>query len=270
MGFQFFSKNGEVLPVSDAVVPVESVEFAYGFGVYETIRVKDGKPLYVQDHLQRLQISADILSLEHEYSTVNINAYIRAFITALNVPTFNLKILLIGAQKKEDAQLYLFGSNPYFPEKQWYRDGVSVSVAYFERAFPHAKSLNMLQSYMAYRDAKKQGCYDALLVNHEGNVTEGTRTNFFAIKGSVIYSPPSSEILLGVTRTHVLVVAKSCGFTVQERAIQLGSLSEFDGAFITSTSTKILPLRKIGDIEFESIAPRIADLIRAYDAFLSA
>lgn len=256
-----------MVPATDAKVSVNSIEFAYGFGVYETLRIKNKKALFAEDHLSRLQKSAEILRLEHDFMSEMIVEFIEDFIANTGDETYNLKMLLIGAAKREDAQLYIFGSNPFFPKDEWYTEGVKVTTAHFERAFPHAKSLNMLQSYLAYRDAKGTGAYDALLINNAGNITEGTRTNFFALKGRTIISPPESEILLGVTRTHVIEIAKQNGFDVIEKDIPLISLREYDGAFITSTSTRILPLKEIGDHSFSGIVSDISELIAAFDTF---
>ena len=67
MDFKYFSKNGELLPVEDAVVPLANIEYQYGFGVYETIRVVHGTPYFLKDHLERLQESARLIGLEHSF-----------------------------------------------------------------------------------------------------------------------------------------------------------------------------------------------------------
>src|SRR5262249_33182881 len=152
-----------------------------------------------------------------------------------------------------DATLYILCLNPLFPDKKMYRDGVACTTYPYERPFPHAKTLNMLQSYLAYRDAVKKGAYDALLINGRDEITEGTRSNFFCIKNKTIVSPPESEILLGVTRDHVLKVAAEKEFNVEERAIRKDDLAQFDGAFLTSTSSNILPIRAIDEFTFAEV-----------------
>lgn len=265
MEFQFFSKNGKVLPIAEATVSLLSIEYAYGFGVYETLRVKNKKPLFLNDHVERLMRSAEIIRLEHRLAAEDVKKYIAGLIEATGEDTYNIKILLMGASVPAEVDCYIFASAPFFPDKKLYRDGVEVMTADFERAYPQAKSLNMLQSYLAYREAKNKNCYDALLVNKEGNVTEGTRTNFLVVKGNTIYSPPEKDILLGVARKYVLQTAKENGFTVLERNIPKGSLREYDGAFLTGTSIKILPIRKAGDVEYEKIPDSIYRLMELFD-----
>src|SRR3989344_2588846 len=265
MEFNFFSKNGKILPIAEATVSLASIEYSYGFGVYETIRVNNKRPSFLEDHIERLLASAEIIKLEHILTYENIKKYIGEVITHTKEKTYNIKLVLIGAPKPEDAHFYIFASVPFFPDKKLYRDGVSVMTTQFERAYPQAKTLNMLQSYLAYREAKKKGCYDAILVNRDGNITEGTRTNFLTVKGNTIYSPLEKDILLGVMRKHVLLVAKENGFSIEERNIPKNSLREYDGAFLTSTSAKILPVRKIDDFEYEKIPESVYRLIGLFN-----
>src|SRR3989344_5668234 len=179
MAFKYFSHNGELKPESEAVVPLSNIEYSYGFGEYETIRVANKIPYFLLDHIERLGESARIIGLEHPFLGEAIEKHISGLIKKNEVETANLKMLLIGAQKSEDAQLFIMCLNPLFPDKKLYREGASFVTYEYERAFPHAKTLNMLQSYLAYRNAKENGAYDALLINREGRITEGTRTNFF-------------------------------------------------------------------------------------------
>lgn len=267
MSFAVFSKNGEVRPITEAHVSLSAIEYTYGYGVYETIRVRHREPLFIADHLVRLRISAQTLALEHTFSDEMIARSIRDLIGALTADTYNLKILLIGGTLPQDAGLYILASNPHFPDKALYRDGVHTIVRHFERAFPQAKSLNMLQSYMAYRDAKRAGAYEALLVNSHGNVTEGTRTNFFVLDKTTLISPPSEEILLGVTRKHVLTVASHLGLGYREEALPIESVHTYDAAFLTSTSTKIVPIKSIEARALKEIPEVLRNLMKAFDQF---
>ncbi|MEK7190513.1 MAG: aminotransferase class IV [Patescibacteria group bacterium] len=269
MNFLVFSKNGKILPIAEAQVPLLSIEYAYGFGVYETIRVKNDKPLFLSDHLERLELSAKIIKLEHPFVKKEMEKFVLDFVEKVKAGTFNLKILLIGAEKKENATLYIMGSNPLFVDKKSYQNGVKTITTEYERVYPQAKTLNMLASYLAYREAKEKNCYDALLLNKDGNITEGTRTNFFTIKGQTIYSPLEKNNLLGVTRKHILEVAKQNGFRIKEKNIPLTSLSEYDGAFLTGTSIKILPIKKVDDYEYGEIPDGLKKLMLAFDEYLN-
>jgi len=269
MTFNYFSKNGALLPIEEAAIPLASIEYSYGFGVYESIRVVSGQVYFIADHIERLIESAKIIGLEHSFTEIEIEASVHQLIAKNDVQTCNIKVLLIGAPNKEDAQLFIICLNPLFPDRKLYRDGAAVTSYKYERAFPHAKTLNMLQSYLAYREAKKLGAYDALLINREDYVTEGTRSNFFCIKDKTIYTPPEKDILLGVTRKALLKVAVDNGYKVLEKSIKVEDISEYDGAFISSTPSKIVPIKNIDGQDLRSIPEELKKLMGLFDDFLA-
>lgn len=268
MKLQYFSKNGRVLPISDAVVPYNSIEYAYGFGVYETLRVSKGVANFLNDHIERLLMSAKIIGLKHPFTESFVSSAIAGLITALDHDiTANLKVLLIGASDPKDAQLIILPLAPLFPEKKLYRYGIKTLTVNYERILPNAKTLNMLPSYLFYRDAKRKGCYDALLVNREGRITEGTRTNFFGIKGTTLFTAPSKDILEGVTRKHALAVARENGYTIDEHALTIPEAQKMDGAFLTGTSIGILPIKMIDEFSFPETPETLKTLMSHYESF---
>lgn len=268
MSFSHLSHNGTLLPVEQGVISVTDVEYAYGFGVYESIRVAHGCAYFLKEHIERLFTSAQMIFLEHPFSHNQVVQWTRDLMQQTTEEAYNIKMLLIGAPKTENAQLYIFCSQPFFVDRQLYKKGATVMSVHVERPFPNAKTLNMLPSYLAYRQAKQGGHYDALLVNTHGEITEGTRTNFFAIQGESIFTPPAEEVLQGVTRKHVIEVAQRHNMTVTERQISLQELASYDGAILTSTSSKILPLRQIDQVVFSSIPPVTLQLMEYFDAYM--
>ncbi len=268
MEFKYFSRNGSLKPITEATVSLANIEYAYGFGVYESIRVSRGVVQFPQEHIGRLMESARIIALTHTFSPASIEKSIAELIAHTEAESFNLKILLIGGKTAEDASLSILCFNPLFPDKKLYRDGVHTITYEYERAFPHAKTLNMLQSYLAFRSAKEAGAHDALLIDREGRILEGTRTNFFCINDKTMYTAPEDKILLGVTRKIVLKVAVQNGFNIVQKDIRPGDLKQYDGAFLTGTSIKILPIRSVDDFQFGEQPPALRELMEAFDEFL--
>lgn len=264
---KYFSRNGQLLPNDQAVVSLDDIAYAYGYGVYETIRVVHGVPYFVQDHIDRLMNSAAIIELEHPFDPPFVLKSIRELIKQGEIDTSNLKILLIGGRMREDAALYIQSHSPLFPDRKLYKTGVHTITQHYERLFPQAKTLNMLPSYLLYKKAIAAGAYDALLINHDECITEGTRTNFFALKGRTLVSPPEHEVLSGVMRKAVLQVARQNEFEIIEQPIPLASISGYDAAFITSTSTKIMPIHTIDDYTFGERLLALRDLMTAFDDF---
>lgn len=268
MTFPYFSHNGILKPVAEAVISVSNIAYAYGFGVYETIRVTKGIVYFRDDHIERLMHSAKLLGLEHPFTEEFVTKSIEDLIKKNKIETCNLKLLLIGGQTREDASLFMLCLNPLFPDRKLYKEGASVITVHAERVFPHAKSLNMLQSYLAYRKAKQAGAYDALLINRGEKLVEGTRTNLFGIIGKTLISPPEDEILLGVTRKAVLHVAAQAGYSLESKEMSLGDIFQYDGAFLTSTSSKIIPLQSIDGNALPPIPESLKELMRHFDQFL--
>lgn len=268
MIFNYFSKNGTILPIKQASIPLASIEYAYGFGAYETIRVLNGKPYFLANHIERLFTSARLIELDHPYTDSFVEKAITDLVSLLGESiTCNLKVLLIGAPTKDGAQLYILPLAPLFPDKKLYRDGVKAITAQYERLFPQAKTLNMLASYLHYRKAKRAGCYDALLTDHSGRILEGTRTNFFGISGYTLITAPDETVLAGVTRKAVLHTARANHFTIEFKALTLAEIQKLDGAFMTGTSIGILPIKTINEFSFPNISSELRMLMTRYDDF---
>ncbi len=269
MDWRYFSKNGEILPSVEASIPLSSIEYTYGFGVYESIRVTKGTVYFIDDHVERLMESAQAIDLEHPFDAAFVKKSILELVTKNEAETCNIKILLIGGATSEKANLFILCLNPFFPDRKFYKEGADVITAHFERVFPHAKTLNMLQSYLAYRKAKRAGAYDALLINRNGLIIEGTRTNFFCISGKTLYTPNEDDILLGVTRKAILKVAKDKGYTLEQKDISLIEISQYEGAFVTSTSSKIVPIKSIDGDTLPPVPQSLKELMNAFDEFLT-
>lgn len=268
MTFTHFSKNGELLPISEAVVSVRDLHFQYGFGVYEAMRVRNRIVYFVNMHVDRLIESAKVIGLEHQYTQEQIIDFIKQVCEKNNLESANIKMLLIGGKTKEESTLYIFPVLPLYPDRKLYKHGATVETVTYRRFLPNAKTLNMLPSYLFFTKSRKNGHYDALFLDDEKNILEGTRTNFFVIKDKTVITPPREFVLDGVIRQTLMATAKKNGFSIMEEKIPLASLGDYDGAFLTSTSTKLLPLIKIDDFSYSEISQNLKDLMKLYDTFL--
>lgn len=264
---QFFSINGEIKPLPQAQIPADRIETMYGFGVYETLKVRNGILYFVENHINRLLHSATCIDLKHPFTEKQIETDINALLNSLSEKSLNLKMLLMGSAEPEEATLYLFALAPFFPKRVWYREGVSVCSFVYERWMPQAKSLNMLPSYYYYTQARSEGHYDALLVDNKGNIREGTRTNFYVMKGKKIYSAPKEDVLEGVTMMTLERAIQGSSFSVSYKRIPYTSLSAYDAVFLSSTSTKIIPVSSI-DGQPIPISQDLFELIDLYNKAL--
>jgi len=261
--------NGKILPISDAFVSIDKIERMYGFGVYESLKVRNNILYFVEQHVDRLMHSAQCINLTHDFTPVVITSWIKEFGEKIAEPSTNIKMLLLGGETSKEAELLLFPLAPFFPKKEWYRDGVATFSFEYERWMPQSKSLNMLASYYYYNKSKKQGGYDALYVDHSGNIREGTRTNFYAMKGKKIISPPKQNVLEGVTMMTIEKVIETSDFSIEYRPIAQKSLLDYDSVFLSSTSSKILPIASIDSMKF-SVSADLKHLIQIYNTALNA
>ena len=236
------SINGVLRPTEEAVVSVDDVYFAYGFGVYESMKLRKGVLYFPERHEERLFHSARIIGIEHNLQPGDLVEHVTALCRANGHESVNLKILLIGGRTADDARLYIMQLNPLYPDRKLYKKGASALLQRGERQFPDAKSLNMTMSARAYQRARAAGAYDALFEHEDGLITEGTRTNLFFTDGEHILTPPKHLVLDGVTRQTILECAADKGYPVQERLVHRGNLPSLPGLFLSSTSSKIMPL----------------------------
>jgi len=262
-----FSHNGKILPVKKAKIAIDNIEFTYGFGVYENLRVRKGKIFFADEHVERLFKSAEMIELDHDFNFEQIKTWVEKLIKKNKLEDCNIKVLLIGGESQD---LYIMCLAPKFLDKKYYKQGVKVITEIYERFLPQAKTLNMLPSYLIFKRAKEQDAYDVLLLDKENNIVEGTRSNFFVIKNKTIYTTPVEKVLDGVTRRTVIDCAKENGYEVVEEDIKLSELFDYSGAFLTNTSSKIVPIREVGDESFDGVCDELKDLIKLYSKYLSS
>jgi branched-subunit amino acid aminotransferase/4-amino-4-deoxychorismate lyase len=259
--------NNKLIKKEEAMIPIDHIEFTYGFGVYENLRMRNFKVAHVDDHIERLFDSADSINIIHHFNAEEIADAIQKLIEKNNIENANIKMILIGGA---EPLLYGFMLAPKYLEKKEYRDGVKVITYSHDRFLPHVKSLNMLPSYIIYKHAQKVDAYDALLIDQNGNITEGTRSNFFVIRDKTLYTPPISKVLNGITRRTVIECANQNGFEVIEQDIPLETVFNYDGAFLTNTSGKIVPIKTIDTQSFTEISRELIKLMKQYVNYLDA
>jgi branched-chain amino acid aminotransferase len=130
--------------------------------------------------------------------------------------------------------------------QEYYEQGIKVITVPIERFIPKAKSLNYISAIGALQQAKQTNAVEALYVNSQGEVLEGTTTNFFVFRGSQIITPKEG-ILNGITRDVILELAKD-RFEIVEQSIAYSQLNHCDEAFITSSTKEIMPVVQIDEL----------------------
>src|SRR5579884_84486 len=98
MSFRYFSHNGKLLPLEQAVVPLSRVEYAYGYGVYESVRVNKGRIFFLAEHCRRLMNSARVIGLEHNFQSGTVEKAVQELVRQNQAVACNIKIMLIGGR----------------------------------------------------------------------------------------------------------------------------------------------------------------------------
>lgn len=257
-------RNGKLIREEEAVLPVTRREVFFNFSVYESLKVSGGVPLFVEEHIERFFDSARILDLSHPFYAQEIEESIEALVKADSVEEGTIKLLLVGGVEP----LYIIYTAPlekYSPEQ--YSGGIKVITYPGERVLPRAKSNCLLLNYMAGREAARKGALEALLVDRKGMVTEGTRSNLFAVTPRGVLVTAEEDVLYGVTRTHILEIARSNGIDVRfgkidKRKVTAGAYSEL---FISSTSMGAMP---VAVVDGEPVRPETSGADNKLAVFL--
>ncbi len=240
--------NGQLAAPSAALFSLDDTDATYGYGCYETLKVRAGLLYFPAFHEERLLRSAAILGISHELEPGTVTVGLDLLVRDNRIDACNVKVMLIGRQGRP-ADWYAFLLPPLIPPASAYSEGVHCLLFRGERHFPQAKSLSMLLSTIAYRRALSLDAYDALLVNGRGMITEGTRTNLFYVRpgeADRVYTPPLADVLDGITRRTLITALAAAGVVTEERPLAVQEA--LGGAFsllVTSTSSRIIPVRSL-------------------------
>ena len=245
---------------------VDAVDFSYVLSeknVYEVIRIIDGTPLFLEDHLERMMQSLEMLKLDFRKSMEEIRNLIHLLARKNRMKDGNVKILVNDGPV---THTYMYFIPHFYPEKASYLKGIRTGTIEMERKNPNAKVID--QTYKAKVTAfiEDQGIYEALLVNSDHAITEGSKSNVFFVLNETLVTPPLKDVLGGVTRKRILDIARELKISTAEKTVQITDLPEVEAAFISGTSPKILPISFIDDVQLNSSEHVIVkNLISAYD-----
>jgi branched-chain amino acid aminotransferase len=255
--------NGDFVPWREATVHVLTHTLHYGMGVFEGVRAyktKQGPAIFrLEDHIDRLFRSAHIMQMNMPWDKDTINkacresvrrndldtAYIRPIVfygsEGMGLRADNLRVHVAVAAWEWGAYL---GSDGL--EK-----GIRVRTSSFTR---HHVNISMckakanghyINSMLALQEAVECGFDEALLLDNEGYVTEGSGENIFIVRNGIIYTPEMTSALEGITRDTIITLAQEAGYTVKEKRFTRDEIYIADEAFFTGTAAEVTPVREL-------------------------
>ncbi len=146
-----------------------------------------------------------------------------------------------------------------------YDEGIKTLTYNAIRENPHAKVINQSLRDNVNALLKEKDCYEALYINDKNEITEGSRSNTFFLKGKKVYTAPAKDVLLGVTRQRIIRLCRENGIEVIEMPIKLNEINKFDAVFMSGTSPKVLPIKYIDDIKYDTKYPLLLKIMKIYD-----
>lgn len=235
--------------------------------IYEVIRVIDGVPIFLEEHLDRMFTSARIINYDMLYSKDQIKESIKEVILKNKVHNQNIKLL---GSKIDDKMVFLvYFVDSFYPPKEYYSSGIKTIIFEHERDNPNAKIQKddfrkKVKEAMDMNDA-----FEALLINNDGYILEGSRSNMFFVKDNKIFTAPSNQVLLGITRKYIFNIAEILNIDIVEEAIHMDDIKDLQGAFMSGTSVGVLPISRIDTRVIQSTDNEIIKrLNKAYDELI--
>lgn len=229
--------------------------------IYEVLRVMDGKPIFLEAHLRRMENSFNLISEKFVLSYEEISERIQELIKNEKKINGNIKITY-GINEK---RLEVFFIEHSYPTDEMYQNGVETILYFGERENPNAKIINDDFRQKVNEEIKKSGAYEAILIDRNGYITEGSRSNIFMVKDNKILTSPTKAVLPGVTRGEIVKIAKDLGLEVEEIEYRYSDINQLNGMFISGTSPKVLPIRKVNNIILDPNNNLIKKIMHKYN-----
>jgi len=256
--------DGELVPWRDAKVHVLTHTLHYGMGVFEGVRAYEsadrGTCIFrLQEHTDRLFRSAHIMRMPMAYSKTQINEAQKLVVRENNLHESYLRpMAFYGSEgmglRAEGLQVHVMVAAWHWPSymsPEAQERGIKVRTSSYTR---HHVNISMckakanghyINSMLALREALDSGCEEALLLDNEGYVAEGSGENIFIVRNGVLYTPELTSCLDGITRNTIFQLAADCGYEVREKRLTRDEVYVADEAFFTGTAAEVLPIREL-------------------------
>lgn len=267
--------NNLLWPEEEATLPVQDLAVQRGYGVFDFFRLENGKPLFLQQHLERFFSSARYMRLEPGCTIDDLKTRIKNLVEKNKLSQAGVRITLTGGASADSMSIgkpnLVITQQPINSTVTAQVDqGIQLATYHHQRQLPHVKTIDYLMAVWLQPYIKEKGADDVLYC-FNGLVTECPRSNFFMITTDNKLVTPGTDVLYGITRNVVLQLAKNAGYGTEERTIRVEELATAGAAFVTSTTKKILPVHRINNTVFPSAEqPLIRHLIKLFDQHIAA
>jgi branched-subunit amino acid aminotransferase/4-amino-4-deoxychorismate lyase len=248
--------NGVLMEAEQATVPATDRALTHGLGLYETLKLVGGYPVFFDEHMGRLEQGLDELGLERPLGRNEFADQIGRLSAASDVPDGACRILVTAGPPGGRPTVLIQTDVRQFPDHPLhvisYR-GVRVRA--------QLKAMTVMQSYLAMRAAKAAGVDDAILIDDEDYIFEGSTSNMFLVRGGGLVTPPAEgAILPGVMRAKLEELARIHGIPVVEAFVRVPDLRADDGLLLTSSVRGIVSVASVDGTDLETHLPLLDQL----------
>jgi branched-chain amino acid aminotransferase len=250
--------NGKLFDKSEAKISVYDHGLLYGDGVFEGLRIYNGKVFRLAEHIDRLYESARHVHLEVPIGKDEMIEAVQSTVAANKKREGYIRLVLtrgagglgLDPRKCTDPQVVIIVDDIKMYPQELYENGMEIVTAATIRNHPNAvnpriKSLNYLNNILAKLEAIRAGCMEALMLNHKGEICECTGDNIFLVKRGTLQTPPvDAGILEGVTRNAIIELAGSADIPIAQSVLTRHDVYAADECFLTGTAAEVIPVVK--------------------------
>jgi D-alanine transaminase len=248
--------NGAFLPHADAAVHIEDRGYQFADGVYEVIAVNGSRLVDVEPHLDRLDHSLEELRIDHPVSRAVLTMLMRELVARNRIAEGMLYLQITRGTAPRDHK-FPAASQPMLvmttkrlkpmPAALLENGAAVIAIPDIRWKRRDIKSVSLLPNVLGKQQAVEAGAYEAWMVDDEGFVTEGTSTNAWIVTAGGVLATRQADhaILRGITRDGLLKVVREAGLRFEERRFSLAEAKAAREAFITGTTTHVLPITRI-------------------------
>jgi branched-chain amino acid aminotransferase len=269
MAAKYVYINDTFIPADKASVLISDLAIQRGYGIFDFFKTIGGKPIFLQDHLERFYNSARKMHLEIPYTPVQLKAILAELMEKNDIPDSGIRLTLTGGYSPDGFQLpagqnLIITQQPFLMDQTLNTTGIRIVLYDYQRQLSGMKTIDYsmaiwLQPFIRENNA------DDVLYHHNGQVKEVPRANFFMVNDAQEIITAKTNVLPGVIRKNLLSLANH-DFKIIERDFSLQELDHATEAFITSTTKHIMPVvqidgRTIGDGKAGKVSSALLDLL---------
>ena len=242
MSERFVFVNNQLVPTEDAKLSVTDLAIQRGYGIFDFLVVVNGRPIFLEDHLNRFYQSAAAMHLPVALDRTALIDTINDLMHKNQIPNSGIRITLTGGDSPDGYSIgvpnIIITQNPFQYTYTSPLKGIRLITHEHQRQLPHIKTIDYAKAIYLQPTIKAAGADDVLYHNN-GMITECPRSNFFIVNQQQEVITPDKQILAGVTRAKLLLNTQ---FVVKEGPINLETLANAEEAFVSSSTKNVLPV----------------------------